>query len=707
VPTIAGYDVRSALRHGGQGEVFSAVQQSTGQRVAIKVLRQDSLSTGSGRRRFEREIEAIVGLRHPNIVRVFDSGVTPDERPYYVMEYIDGVPLDEYISSRPGSARQMLRLFVSICDAVAHAHQRGVVHRDLKPANIVIDDDGAPRVVDFGVAKLFASEAIASSTQLTAPDGFVGTLAYAAPEQIGGDGSDADTRSDVYALGMVLFFLLTGAYPYETADTPAEVIRAITEQTPEPPSRRCRDGGGGDLPIGDEIDTIVLKALAKDPERRYQSVTALRDDCQRYLDGRPIEAKRDSALYVLRKTLLRHKLTASLVALLTLSVFAFALAMALLYPRAVSAERLARQRLEQVSAAQRRSEDAATRARMSAARSGEINRFLREMLSAANPYASGGGDLTVAQVVGQAAKRIDVEFADDPAVAAGLHLTIGNAYRGMGRYAQAEPHLRRALDLLIAVDGEDHPDTATARMVLAALLRGKGDRASAEVLYQRAIATYRRQLGNQHPFVAHALLSLGGLFVEQGKLDAAEPLYREALQINRALHADAPHADLAFSLASIAGLSYARGDYERAERGYREALAMYRTLLGDQHAVVAVCINQIGLTLQAQSRFDEADTLFREAVDLRTRLLGPEHPDTLASAAHLGRLLSESGQSQEAERLLRRTLAARRRTLGDEHPDTLRTLNALTEELRRQGRDQEAAALLRQFEATGQRGAPL
>ena len=341
LPTVEGYEIISTIHHGGQGIVYKAIQTKTKRKVALKTLLAGALASRRQRHRFEREIEVIASLRHPNIVTLYDSGVTADGSCYFAMEYIRGVRLDEYLrrssegSRRAGSRdsrRSLLGLFTRICAAVQYAHQRGIIHRDLKPGNILVDSDGEPHVLDFGVAKALGQEP-AAGIMATQTGEFMGTVAYAAPEQVKGDPDQVDTRSDVYSLGVILFEMLTGNLPYPVSGTLSDVIRNITEMKPVRPSTH-RPG------IGDEVDTIVLKALSKERERRYQSADALRQDIERYLVGDPIDAKRDSTWYVLRTTMRRYKRVAGVAAAFVVLLTAFAIAMTVL------AERVTRQRDE-------------------------------------------------------------------------------------------------------------------------------------------------------------------------------------------------------------------------------------------------------------------------------------------------------------------------------------------------------------------------
>ncbi len=567
-----GYEIVETISTGGQGVVYRAVQTATRRQVAVKMLHRSALASERRRRRFEGEIEMVAALRHPNIVTVYDSGALEDGRHFLVMELIDGSSLSGSAPlQRPGGARGVVALIAKVTDAVCAAHQRGIIHRDLKPSNVLLDRDGEPHVVDFGVAKATGARAMLEATQ---SGEFLGTIAWAAPEQVSGDPAQIDTRTDVYALGMLLYACLTGQRPYPCDGSVTDVIRAITEGEPRPPSSINPKVGG-------ELETIVLKALAKDPARRYQSAGALHKDLHHYLAGEPIDAKRDSALYVIRKTLRRHLIPTVFSAVILLLILGAAIGAMALYRDA----------------------------RLEAEKANTIRVFLEDTFASVEPVA-GGHDVTLRETLDEAVHWVDVALSGRPEIDASVRITIGNSYRALGLFADADRQLESAL------------------------------------------GTYRRVRGDRHPDVAAALNAMGLLRSDQGRHADAERLLREGLDIRRSAYGQESLV-VSSSLMNLGRLTQLTGDLNEAADLYRQSYAIRSRALGESHPDSAMSLYRLAEIQEQRGELGAAARTHRRVLDTRRERLHPGHPDLARSQLALGTLLLRQGEAVDAERVLR------------------------------------------------------
>ena len=618
---IGPYRVEQRLGRGGMGVVYLAYRadREFQQRVALKVLKP-GLDSEEVIRRFRTERQILAALDHPNITRLLDGGTTEQGHPYFVMEYVEGRPIDVYCREHGLTVRRRLELFLSVCSAVELAHRNLVVHRDLKPANILVTAGGTPKLLNRELSSVTLGVTILDLQPMT-PD-------YAGPEQVRGE--HVTTASDVYSLGVLLYELLTGHHPYrERASSPAEMKRLVTEEEPAKPSLA---GGKPSRQLAGDLDNIVLKALRKEPGRRYASVEQLSADVRCYLEGRPVSARPGTLAYRTSKLVRRHRIGVAVAATFVVAVLGFGIAMGL------QAARLARER------------DRAERER---GRAEQVETFLTEIFEVSDPWKSSGETVTAREILDAGARKLATSLGDQPEVRADLMRTVGLIYRRLGLFDRAEPLLGSVL------------------------------------------AERRRLFGEENPAVAESLADLGLIAAEKGDYSVAERLFREALALRRKLHG-AEHAEVAESLSDVAGILWATGRLEEAETTYREVLAQRRLLFGNEHSLVAQTLNNLGIVLRTRGRYAEAEACLREALLLWRRIGGPESPHAADAANNLALVAQARGRYAEAESLLREALALRTRQLGKRHPRVAAGLNNLGYTLQAQGRFTEAEPLLRE-----------
>ena len=662
---IGRYKVIGLIGEGGMGSVYEAEQEHPRRIVALKVIKP-GFANVELLRRFERESQVLARLQHPGIAQIYEAGAAATgfgPQPHFAMEFIHGVPLREYADAHQLSTRQRLELIAKVCDAVEHAHQRGIIHRDLKPGNILVDEAGQPKILDFGVARVTDSDV--QATRQTDVGQLIGTLAYMSPEQVTADPLELDTRSDVYALGVILYELLANRLPYQLSQQLPEAVRAIREEDPTKLSSISRAYRG-------DVETIVAKALEKDKGRRYSSAAALAADIRRYLADEPIMARPASTSYQLRKFARRHKAL----------VIATAAVLAVLVAGVIVSTR------------------EAVRARRAEQTAQAVNDFLQNDLLAqasvatqASPNTKPDPDLKVRTALDRAAAKIGDRFAKQPLVEASIRETIAHTYRDLGLYMEGQRQVERALELRRRFQGELNSDTLAAMSELAAFYTQRAKFTDAEGLLRKILPLRRRVSGNENALTASLLDDLATVYEDEGKYAEAEPLYLQAIEIDRRLFGESNPST--FNAMSDLGILYRKeGKYRKAEEIYTKVLEIKRRVLGDEHPDTLTSMNTLGIDYYYENRYPQAEVLLKKTLDSRRRVLGAEHPSTLLTMNNLGLAYVAEGENAEAEELLRETFAARLRVSGPEHADTLLAAINLGEVYINEGKYREADALV-------------
>jgi len=635
--SFTGYRLERVVHCGGQGEVYQAIQLSTGRTVALKVMRDGALASAADRVRFDREVQILGQLDHPNIVRIIDSGRS-DGRHFLVMDFVVGVPLDRSRgegASPSDAARETLRLFAEVCDAVHAAHLHGVIHRDLKPGNILVDSLGRPRVLDFGLARRIASaeNETSSADAITQTGQFLGSLPWASPEQVSGDEASVDLRSDVYSLGVILYQLLTGAFPYRVSGVFREVTEDILHADPLPPSSRLRG-------IGNELDTVVLKALSKDPARRYQSAGDLARDIRHLLAGELIEAKRDSLGYVIWKQLQRHWVPAAVAATFIVVILAAMIMLSTLW-RVASEQR-------DLKEAQR-------------LRAESISAMLQRILGAADPESSRGIELTVAEVLGGAVAELDAgALRTQPEVEVVVRRTLGQSYLGLGALPEAQEQLDAALALGERVHGRLHAETARTLAALGRLALLRGDASASVQRLREALGILDREPSMAPDAAAEVMMTLASALSRLQRSDEVAALHERALaQMSAAFGADHPE-----TVRTRLAIETHRNGGTKALELLEQRLELDRQTRGPRHPETLRTMTRIAAELHLKGRTEEAEQAYLEALSLANDLHRGRHQDLLQIVTNLHWLYEHTGQVRKACALLEQWEPSARITFG-------------------------------------------
>lgn len=685
---VGAYRIVSKLGTGGMGSVFLAerVEGEFEQKVALKLIKS-GMDSDVILKRFRSERQILARLEHPNIARLLDGGMTEGRMPYFAMEYVDGAPIDQYCDKLKMTVKQRLGLFQTVCAAVQYAHRNLIVHRDLKPGNILVTADGTVKLLDFGIAKVLADDTDDSAPlmTLTQADARVMTPEYAAPEQV--KGQPVTTATDVYALGVILYELLTGQRPYQLPSrSPSEIEKIISTTEPDRPSTAVKKISTGDRQdsgatawqlrstppeqlqrqLKGDLDNICLLALRKEPERRYGSPEQFLEDIKRFLAGLPVSARKDTAGYRARKFIQRNKgaLTATVAGVLLLA------SLTTFYTLRLSQER--------------------DRARVEAKKAAQVSEFLSGLFEISDPGESGGEDISARELLDRGAERIELELAEQPEVQATMMGVVGNVYRSLGLYDAALEQLQRAVRVQERIHGLDSPEVADALFALAVLHHDRFDHAATRIALTRVLAFQRRQFSESSPEITKSLHLLAQIYYLEGEYEAADSLYQNILS-----GSEASSEEKIGILRDYGALQRELGHYEAAEKLYRKTLTAARNSYGELHPEIATDLHCLGDALRKQGKLDAGESAYREALQMREKLFGEVHPDVGETLNHLSRLLYQRGDYTAAEPLARRALDVRKQVYGEENVAVVASNGSLAGILKAQGNLDEAERLYR------------
>lgn len=682
---IGPYRILTLLGEGGMGAVYLAEQQVPHRRVAVKVIKA-GMDTRQVVGRFDVEREALAMMDHPNIAAVYEAGTTSGGRPYFAMEYVAGVPITDYCDRHQLTTRDRLSLFLQVCAAIHHAHQKGVIHRDIKPSNIlvtVVDGRPQPKVIDFGVAKAI-NHRLTEKTVFTELGILIGTPGYMSPEQAEMTGLDIDTTTDIYALGVLLYELLAGALPFDPKRLRSagfdEIRRIIREEEPAKPSTRLSGLGPAATEVArkhhtdlttltrqlqGDLDWITLKAMEKDRTRRYGSASELAADLQRHIADEPVLARPTGVGYRARKFVKRHRAAVGGAVAGLLFLTAFGVAMA------VQSARIAVER------------DAAARERD---RAEAVSTFMTSLFEASDPNRSKGEKVSARQLLDQGRQRLERELVDQPQTRAALLHTIGRVYRILEVEKEAESAIREALKIRESATGKDRGDYADTLYELGRLnVRVKG-RVPGD-LDEQVLRIRREVFGPEHPKVAQALGTLASNYRGQGKLAESERYYKEAIAMSGRVNA---LADQGLSKVNLAALLNNQGRFPEAIDLLREAIPVLTQIHGTDHTSVLTGRRNLSIAYSRMGRNEEAEPVQRENLQVMRRLFGPAHFNVAGGLQNLGDTLNLLGQYDEAERLFREALEIYQRGRAGPHEQLAWTLSGLASILKNLERYQES-----------------
>lgn len=666
---IGPYKIIKTLGYGGMGSVYLA-KRADGQfeqEVALKLLRAGFTSKNQVRR-FWSERQILATLNHENIARLLDGGVTEDGQPWFAMEYVKGLPIQKYCDAKKLSVKQRLKLFLKVCDAVQYAHQKLVVHRDLKPSNILVTEQQTVKLLDFGIAKVINHEdTLTNAIPLTRTGLLPLTPAYASPEQV--LGKSMTTASDVYQLGIVLYELLTGCRPYNVSGkTPSEVEHIICEQQPTKPSTaiikslpeqennhdRVNDSGKtkpGELlkHLRGDLDTIVLKALRKEPDRRYESAEKLASDIRYYLSGRPVSAHPDSMEYRAGKFIRRHKIGVSATAIIILLIVGYAAT---------------------ITWHSHRTQSALVQAQEETAKAEQVTGFLIDMFEASDPAEAMGDTLNTRLLLERGVAQAQ-QLDGQPDIQARMFDAAGRVYMALGQYEDARPLIERSLNLRKEIYGEDHLIVSQSLHNLAQLHIENGNYNFAGELYQESLNVRTKHLPSDDPRIAESLYHVGMYYQRvENNLETAESHLSKSLEIRQHNYGSL-HEKVAESLRGLGGVLLAKGNNSSAETNYLKALEIQENKLGERHPETLTTLNNLAILKAWRGDYNSAISLLTESLDKRLKVLGTGHQSNAIQLNNLAFIAGHQGDYEEAEQLLNEAISVMRASVGTDHPHAL------------------------------------